>query len=247
MTLEDIYKYLSSSELSQLQMGQDMDNEAANLDYIKLATHVNLGLTALHKRFFLREGRITIELNPMLTMYMLKGKYAKSNLTSLEPIKYIDDSTETFKDDVMKVERIITENGKEFSLNDEYDPFSIITPSMHSIRVPAKIIDKDDSIPDWMKVDKLIVVYRANHPLITEDTNAEYPEDEEIDLPFSHLEALLYFVASRVHNPIGMINEFHTGNSYSAKYEAECARLELANIRRDTTTTEDRLRRGGWV
>ena len=68
-----------------------------------------------------------------------------------------------------------------------------------------------------------------------------------MELPDAYLEALLYFVASRINNPIGMTNEFHAGNSYAAKYEQECARLEMLNLEVDQGYQNTRLRAGGWV
>ena len=71
--------------------------------------------------------------------------------------------------------------------------------------------------------------------------------ETEIELPYSHLEALLYFIASRVHNPIGMANEFHAGNSWAAKYEHECVRLEQLNLRVDQGEDNTNFCRNGWI
>jgi len=68
-----------------------------------------------------------------------------------------------------------------------------------------------------------------------------------VQLPDSHLEALLFFVASRVNNPIGMTNEFNAGNSYAAKFEAACQALEEQGLQVDQDSQNTRLHRGGWV
>ena len=44
-----------------------------------------------------------------------------------------------------------------------------------------------------------------------------------------------------------MANEFHAGNSYYAKYEAECMRLENENLDTDQGGQYNRLYVNGWV
>lgn len=58
---------------------------------------------------------------------------------------------------------------------------------------------------------------------------------------------LLYYVASRVHNSIGMTGEFNAGNNYSAKYEMSCQQLEQMNLRVDQDSQNSKLQRGSWV
>ena len=53
------------------------------------------------------------------------------------------------------------------------------------------------------------------------------PEITKVELPSSHLQALLYFVASRTYNPIGMTNELNAGNNWYANCEAACQELEV--------------------
>ena len=109
------------------------------------------------------------------------------------------------------------------------------------------IVNKVFDVPEQYKTDSLEVVYRANHPKLVESGGGINPEAIELELPYSHLEALLYFVASRVHNPMGMANEFHSGNSWAAKYEAECMKLQQQNLEIDEGNDNDRLGRNGWV
>jgi hypothetical protein len=88
---------------------------------------------------------------------------------------------------------------------------------------------------------------RAKPEKIIIGTRAFNPDNVEVELPDSHLEPLLLFVASRVHNPIGMSNEFHAGNSYYAKYEASCQQIELLNLLVDQGSQNTRHAANGWV
>jgi hypothetical protein len=60
------------------------------------------------------------------------------------------------------------------------------------------------------------------------------------------MQALMYFVASRAHNPAGMSNEFHAGNTWYAKYEGECMRLKLENYEIDQAATVNRKAAKGF-
>lgn len=139
--------------------------------------------------------------------------------------------------DALKIERVYSAEGWELGLNDESDPGSCFTPSSHVLRVPALL--------ETVSVE---VVYRAGHPLLTVDATGYLdPELVTVELPYTHLEPLLLYVASRVNNPMGMSNEFHAGNSYAAKYEAACQLLEMVNLRVDQGSQNTRLVRNGWV
>ena len=84
-------------------------------------------------------------------------------------------------------------------------------------------------------------------PKLNPDMGSFNPETIELELPESHLEALLLFVASRANTPLGMVNEFNAGNNYASKFEMECARLEQFNMQIDHSTSNHRLIRNGWV
>ena len=54
-------------------------------------------------------------------------------------------------------------------------------------------------------------------------------------------------VEHNVANIIVSTNEFHAGNSYAAKYEAACRRLEDTGVQTDAESSNERLVRNGWV
>lgn len=220
MKLAEIFTYLSSGELSQLAMGQQTYGETSEKNFGYLITSINLGLTALHKRFLLKKSHIKFALSTEGTVYDLK------------------------RADILKIEQVLTEEGQELGVNDSNLPYSCTTPQLGVLSVPEVIVNKGPDLPEAYITDVLRVVYRADHARIPLEVD---PETYEVGLPYSHLEALLYFVASRVHNPIGMTNEFHAGNSWAAKYEQECSRLEQQGIQIDNGESNSRLSAGGWV
>lgn len=246
MKLAEIFAQLRDGELSQVAMGTGEDGEIREEDYPKLVNHVNLALTALYARFNLKENRLTLALQPDILNYSLNSLFAVANTRSREEIRYIVDSSGApFKDDILKVERVLTADDAPLALNDEADCLSIRTPSTLVLAVPSEIVDQDSTLPAWMKTATLTVVYRACHPrLSNEDVD---PIQQEVDLPYPYLEPLLFFIASRVHNPIGMAQEFNSGNGYFTRYEDACLKLEGKNLQIDRGGHNTRLSRGGWV
>jgi hypothetical protein len=248
MKLSEIFMQLTHGELSQLSLGGSEAGEISEANYPKIVSHVNLALTALYKRFPLKEGQLTVALQAGRSTYPLTSSYAAANRRSRESVKFIlDTQAEPFENDIHKIERVYTDTGFELGLNDEADMYSCFTPTATTLRVPLAVVAESADLPQELKTTNLVVVYRANHPPITISLGLFEPERVEVDLPYSHLEPLLYYVASRVNNPTGMTNEFHAGNSYAAKYELSCAELERINLRVDQGSQNTRLERNGWV
>lgn len=248
MKLIEVFNQLTSGEFSQLCIGGAAEGEITEANYGKVVNHINLGLTALYKRFFLKEGRIALTMVPGRSIYPIHSTYAVNNTKSKEVLRYLIDSpTEKFSDDILRIESVLTDIGFEIPLNDVLDPLSITTTSPTILRLPAALVAQAQSLPDNLKTSGLTVVYRASHPKLNPDAGAFNPETLELELPESHLEALLLYVASRANTPMGMVNEFNAGNNYASKYEMECLRLEQFNLQIDHNTSNHRLIRNGWV
>lgn len=237
MKLSEIFTQLTHGEFSQLVIGGGEAGIIAEADYAAVVSHINLGLTALYRRFPLKEGRVTLRPQPEQREYLLASRFAVSNTRSTEPVRYLIDTTASpFKEDTLiEVEKVLDEHESELMLNETGEPDSFLTPALNVIRIPK------DQTAD------VTLVFRQNHPQIMVPFGYIDPVRTEIDLPYTYLEALLYFVASRAHNPVGMQNEFHKGNSYFAKFEGVCAELERMNVQADRTTENHRFHRNGWI
>lgn len=256
MKLQDVFDQLSYGELSQISIGGGKPGIIEEATWPRVLAHVQLGLTALYKRFILKEGRVKIALVNDLETYRMHSDYSIHSLRRPLEAHYLMDSlTARFSDDILKIERVLTDyryddrEGRrhEVGLNNLADEYSVFTPNLTTLKVPLDIVGHGWDLPLALKTDNLEVVYRANHPKIVIPIGYFEPTRTDIELPESHLMALCYFIASRVHNPIGMTNEFHAGNSYAAKYEAECAELENEGLEINTGSQSTRLRRGGWA
>lgn len=268
MKLREIFDSLTYGELSQLNIGGAKEGFIDDSNYDRMLTHVNLGLTALHRRFLLKEGSLALALTPGLYLYDLHSDHAIStegiglgldlleldgeipvvDTSTPEDAQYIlDDLRAPFQDNLIKVERVKTAAGVELGLNDLSDHYAVRTLKANRLLVPRAIVDGDSGLPACYKTSLLEVFYRANHPFIAPGAGLYDANQVEIDLPQTHVEALLYFIASRTHNPLGAANGFHAGSDYYAKFLAACAELENQGLAIDQGSSDDKLRSRGWA
>lgn len=243
--LQEIYNQLTYGELSHLAIGgANIDGGIHENDRPKIINHIQLGLTALYKRFRLKEDEVIVELQEDQNTYYLDCDYAVSNTESTEPVKYLLDTDNPFTGRILKVERVYDDLDYELLLNKRDNPCSLRTPTDTTLFIPELV--RLRTVPD-PPIETVKVVYRANHPVIDVLMGQYAPNTIELELPQTHMEPLLYYIASRLHNPIGMVNEFHSGNSYYAKYEAACMQLEINNYEIDNIGQEYKFEQRGFV
>ena len=249
MTLQDVYDQLSYGELSQLFAASagidDVEGAMPSSSYPKILPSIQLGLTELHKRFFLREGQFYLELQPFTRAYLLSNKFAESNSRSTAD-KYILDTDEPFSDNLFKVERLLgtyREEVYEIAMNERGDPSSLMTSRYDRLIVPT-----DPELAPWLKeTTQIDVRYRADHPAINTALANAAPSTIEIELPPTHLEALLFYIASRLHNPLGMTPETtHEGNNYFQRFLASCEELKMQNYEIDEGDDNTKLWERGF-
>lgn len=223
MKLRIVLDQLTYGELSQLALVDQSTGQIPTSKYPMVVAHINLGLTDLFKRFKLKEGRTWVALQPGQVLYRAKSP------------------------DVLKIEQVFSDKGVPFPMNDSTNKYSVVTPSLTTMQLHPDVVSKAAGLPDEYKTDRVEVTFRANHRQLVATIDEEIDPDEvELELPMSHLQALLLFVASRVHNPIGMTGEFNAGNNYAAKYEAEVASLMMGGLQLETQNENTKFERNGW-
>ena len=248
MKLQDVFDQLSTGELSQLSIGGQDAGVISEANWHRVLPAINLGLTALYKRFLLKEGRITIDLLPNKYSYVLHSDYSIGSRRRPGEAKYLRPvSDPKFMDDIQKVERVITDYGFDLPLNDASQPYSVRTTKANQILVPKDIVQRNRTLADEYQTDVLDIVYRAGHPRITIPIGYFDPSRVEIDLPAEYLHALALFIASLIHTPVGLANEGQTGNNYGTMYEMECMRLENEGLEIGIDAGNTRFQSKGWV
>lgn len=249
MKLQEVFDALTSGELSQLSIGGQAAGVIDESNWSRVLPHISLGLGKLYQRFLLKEGRLVVQLRDGVTLYSLKSAYALSNRASMvkQADRYLlDTPLKPFRDDIIKVERVLVDGGMALPLNNLGSIYSVQTPTLTSMTVPADIVAQ--KVPDELKTANLTAVYRATHPKLDPIGDESALEDVELELPDSHLTALVYFVASRVTSPMGAGQlEGATSGNWYARFEAECQDLENRGIQVDRSEGNDLLRDRGFV
>jgi hypothetical protein len=248
MLMQEIFDQLSSGELVQTNLGEIDEKK-----WPRVVMHVNLGLADLFKRFFLREGRVMIKLLPGQVVYPIDMKFAVNNKHSriVTEKRFIMDSPEApFINDILAVDSVLTEGGVNLDLTDDANKWALSVSDTYppTLRVPLGIVEQDRDLPDDLKTSQLEVIYRARHPKIDPAAASFDPETYDVRLPDTHLQALLYYVASRVYQPLGTGQfEGMNGANYWKRYDAECEKLTDAGVQLDRGTGFDKLRSRGYA
>jgi len=219
MKLSEIFEHLTVGELSQVFLGGAYGEGITAENRHNIISHINLGLTDLHRRFDLKEGRTDVYLVPGLNDYTVEVE------------------------DLLKIERVLDADEEDLPLNQEGKPESVLTTSTRALRIPSRTLDSLFA----RETRRLTVIYRADHPTISKRDAQKEPEKVEVELPQTHLWPLLLFVASRALNPVGMQSDFHQGNNYAAKYEQACRELEAGGYQRRQEAEKTRFEANGWV
>lgn len=256
MLLSEIIEQLQVGEFSQLSFGGGTGKLTTDADYKAVVLHVNLALSTLYKRFNIKKGKLVLGITPQYSTY----KVLSANSVHREGVslKYVlDPIDDRFKDDINKIEKLYWEHDSVIlPLNEANNPYSINNRTLTTLDIPRKYLDglklkdKIDPLePDVYLNNRLVLEYRAGYFPSYKLTDLAIPEVTKFDFPDMYLEAVLYFVASRVHNPIGLVGDsgFHQGNNYAAKFEAECQRIEQMGLQMDQTSISTRFQRNGWV
>jgi hypothetical protein len=238
MRLSEIFNQLTYGELSQFAVAGKNTNGIQYESYPEVIAHVNLALTALHKRFQISRKEVVILPYTTIHVYYLHTDYLVGNIASSKPVKYLVDSEDAvFTGDVIKIEQVFDIAGKEVPLNEAGNTASLFVNSYNSL----KILTPDPENP-------LSVVYQADHPRIPIDSI--YPDDEEVQLPPALLQPLLLFIAARVTASNPSITESNVNDSinFMNKYEMACLEIEQRNLLGTTLIDANtRFTDCGWV
>lgn len=237
MKLKEIFDHLTYGEFSQLSIGGGSVGVIDSTNYPRVISYINLGLTALYKRFHLKEGRVSFKPVKHMQLYRIDS----DGDTEL----IVEEGQDDFYNNILKIGRVITDDGFDLDINNSANKYSCFTPEINLLQLSKEVAAQEPSLPYNLKTSTLTVLYQANHPVIA--MNVVRADRYDLELPNTHLEPLLLYIASRVYNPIGMTNEFNAGNNYNAKYEAACKQIEMTNLVIDQGSQNTKLERNGWV
>lgn len=234
MNVAQLLEVLADGELS----GTALVNENTGLikpeKQAKVIGLINRGLTQLHTAFLLREQIVTVQHMSGVLTYDLNSKH--SAYSGTHDYKYILDSEFVpFTDNVIEIEFIKDEVGRDITINEDSDEFSYYTPGVNKVQV-------DTVDPTTV----FHVIYKANHAMI--DRNLSDLTSVNIELPDSFLDALCLYVASKQYSSINSTDSRKTGMELYQLYVAQVQLLKSMNagIRTGGVLSTDK-RAQGWV
>jgi hypothetical protein len=235
VTLQDVFDQLTYGELFSMHMGGTHEGGVPPEERPRVASHVNMGLKSIYTRFWLSSREVIIQLYDHIQIYKLDSRYAITNKLSPEIPKYIIDSEwDKFDDDLLKIETVHDEGGRQMFLNDKTEMWSLFTPSYNTIQIP---------FPE--RHNSMTVHYRAGHRTVRCEKDTD-PSEIEINLPEPLVEALLLYVGARALHPMGSPTD-QENMTYMQAYEQACQRVEKANLYVEPFLGNVRLEQGGWV
>jgi len=239
ITLQEIFDDLAAGPLANLSLVDSTTQSIKEKDYTKVLSYINRALTELHKRFLLRTGQVVVQLHPDVIHYALRSKFAESNTSSTEPIKYImDTSDRPFEDDIIKIEQVFSELGEEYPINDSSQNYPVYTPEFDVISL----------LPIGDIPQAVVVVYRAKYPKIIPTVTAFNPETVELNIPDWIIEALYSRVAASAHKGIsGEEGEMSASRSYMFQYELDCKKIENEGTVTNDNDPFNTFGEKGWV
>ena len=227
MNLLDIFNKLTTGELAQLALGGVHESGISPNDYAKIIPHINLGLTDLHSVLPLSGKTVGIDQYDYINMYKLDVAHAQSS--NVQPDdglpKYISDSAENpFLGDIIRIEEVVNEVGDIIPFNQPDELDGVFTASYDTIQIPQPVTG-----------NVTFITYRANHAIIPVDVVV--PEEIEIRIPQSHVQALLFFVASRYFASKNGADTAEISQSYRLKYMQELNMIQKYNLNREHSST----------
>lgn len=235
MNLKQIFDHLTYGELHTAFISEtDENGELGDLNKVRLLSHINSGLVALYTRFVIKKNLLNIKIIPGVRNY----KLCQGNMFIPEDgTGFITDTYgRPLEGEVIKITGAYKPNNEPVPINANGNPRSAFTNLSNEFTVPQIYID----------TNILVDVVEGPRQFVSSDILL--PEEyTEIDLPFTYLTALGYYIASRIYNPIGIEDPMKQGINYARSFEMECRNLENIGVDNKETYEEDRFDSGGWV
>lgn len=221
MRLMTVFSQLETSELNQLSCIDPATGKIKPEKYQGVVDIMNQGMVDLHTRFKLKVGTVTVPVDRDKSQY---------NLADFDP----------------------NVRGRFLQLHDVRDECDRVLPTggyggHHINFVSAMEMVVPENLRTVYPIRQVVIQYRALPTRIGSVDCEIDPEYDEVDLPQPYVWALCLYVASRLHTPVGLQDGTYRTNAFLGLFNAECQRLEEANMDLDYQQDMGHLRRGGWA
>jgi hypothetical protein len=217
MNLKTFLDMLVETELSQHVFGS-LDEDEVLVKKYELINLINRGLENLHTRFVIKKGEVRIN---------IANNHRYRHDISDEDFVLTPDH----KRNVIKVLEIWDEKGHPCRFNTHHRSMAHHSHKESSIQM----VDNKTLIFEHCE-GCYKIIFHAGPELIVKPETLELfqPENIELDISLEYIDALIYYVASRLFSvtlPMeGNAAQYSPGILYSAKFEQECQRLKELNF-----------------
>ena len=235
MQLSEVFDHLISGELSNTNLGLNLEEGVSTFNYKQIVNFINLGLLDLYSEFPLRTQQAYVQMMEDVHLYHLRKEYCITNTASTEPNKYIIDTVDNpLYERVLRIDEVFNELGEVIPIEDSEDPTSVFIPEVDTLQVRC---------PN--ENNALYVMYRAAPNKLDSDVHHINCE-QTFNLPYALLEALLTFVTAKVyakHSTQELINKAITLEN---KYQILKRDYKRKGLVGDSANSSD-IRAKGWV
>jgi hypothetical protein len=236
--LKDIFTLLATGEFSNIALDKDRNGNLDESEYEKVIGHLNLALVELYKRFKFQEEEINIHVNMTESIYYLRPEYMVP-LGFISTTKYLEKPSDSDGSlNIIEVKDIYDANDEKLSFNNRF-----ATPFIKQKAVDTFKITGLEAAAVYR------IVYQAHPPLIILDNDFELDECA-INIPRTILDAILYYIATRIYRPIGANNSTANadkGDNYQQQYELACQKIDLYGLDIQFDDEPDNYERDGWA
>ena len=183
----------------------------------QIISYLNLALIDLYKGFPIKEKQVAIQQFSQTSIYVLSREYARTNIESDVPHRYIlDNDYEPFIDDVLIITGACDELGRPVPLNDNHDPRSWFLSGYNQIQIPEA---KDN--------ETAFLIYRCK-PVFISPTITDFSID--IELPDYLLEAVCSYIAFKAMLSMGGQEGMAASEIFHKNYLDHCKEVDIRNL-----------------
>jgi hypothetical protein len=236
MLLRDVIEELRLGELSGANLGENEVEGISPFNYEKLTNYVNAALLAIYTRLPLRIRQVIVEADSTITIYKFDSKYAQTNSTSLEPIKYLNDLLDPFDNSLLKIDEVFDEYGNEMVLDDLSNQFSLFRPSLTSLQIPYPVTGASYS-----------VIYRSSHEKLAYNVDVDLLLDQIVDLPNTYMPAIINYVLYKYRTTFDTQESQQSAMVAMQLFEQSIEMLKSFGLTPEDNLTSTKLEQNGWV
>lgn len=234
MNLQTFLDMLLEVELSQHAFSMK-DEQGRIIKLKEILGLINRGLMDLHTRFLIKKGDLYLTVDTEE-----KTRYDISDKDIVDFAYDVSDPDNVLTEDlplsVIKILEVWRENGKRIHLNTIHRYMGCNTVSNDEVRMLDKTTLKFHDVKS-----RYYISYHKGPKLIQIPDNLDLLvlEDVEIDITLEYMDALIYFVCSRllaINPPMeGYAAPYSPSVTYAKQFLEECQRLDDLNLEIDGT------------